>query len=87
MPTQKLTHEVLAAALIGFDLQKRNIDGKITELRATLSGGDAKATATAERIPRKRRFPRLRGGGWQSHRRQGIGPCRNCTQSFAVRGQ
>ena len=55
MPTQKLTQEILAAALIGFEEQKRHINAKIAELRAMLSGGGTEATAPAERIPRKRK--------------------------------
>ena len=55
MPTQKFTQEILAAALIGFEEQKRNINAKIAELRAMLSGGGTEAAAAAERIPRKRK--------------------------------
>ena len=56
MPTQKLTHEILAAALIGFEEQKRHINAKIAELRAMLSGGGTDATATAEAPKPKRRL-------------------------------
>ena len=55
MPTQKFMQEILAAALIGFEEQKRNINTKIAELRDMLSGGSAKTAATAERLPRKRK--------------------------------
>jgi len=55
MPTQKFTQEILAAALIGFEQQKRNIGAKIAEIRAMLSGRGTEAAAAAERIPRKRK--------------------------------
>ncbi len=42
MPTQKLTNEVIAAAIEGFDAQKRRIDEQIGELRAMLSGAAQK---------------------------------------------
>ena len=53
MPTQTFTQEILAAAIVGYEAQKRNIDVKIVEIRAMISGGGTEATATAERIPRK----------------------------------
>ena len=37
MPT-KLTHEIITAAIDGFQAQKHHIDAQITELRAMLSG-------------------------------------------------
>ena len=52
MPTQKLTHEILIAAIEGLDAQKTRIDGKIAELRQMLNGGP---TVTSEPAPRKRR--------------------------------
>ena len=55
MPTQKLTQELLAAALVGFEQQKRNINTKIAELRTMLAGGGTEVSATAERNPRKRK--------------------------------
>jgi hypothetical protein len=53
MPTQKLTHEILIAAIEGFDAQKTRIDAKIAELRQMLNGGP---TATSAPAPRKRRM-------------------------------
>ena len=45
MPT-KTTPEILTAAILGFEQQKRQIDAQITDLRSMLSGGPAKAAAT-----------------------------------------
>ena len=55
MPTPKLTTEIIAAAIDGYELQKTRIDTKIAELRALLSGGPAEAAATPEQPKRKRR--------------------------------
>ena len=54
MPT-KLTHEIIAAAILGFEEQKRNIDSQIGELRAILDGAPNSPAATAETPKRKRR--------------------------------
>jgi hypothetical protein len=54
MPT-KLTTEILAAAIEGFEAQKKNIDAQIAELRQTLSGGPADTPATSEAPARKRK--------------------------------
>jgi hypothetical protein len=55
MPKQ-LTPEIINAAILGFEEQKRHIDTQIAELRAMLSGGPAKPTATTpEPAKRKRR--------------------------------
>src|SRR5260370_39960069 len=54
MPIQKLTNEVITAAILGFEEQKRRIDGQIADLRALLSGGPA-ATGGATTRPRGRR--------------------------------
>lgn len=40
MPTQKLTPEIITAAIEGYEHQKLRIDAQITGLRAMLSGGD-----------------------------------------------
>jgi hypothetical protein len=55
MPIQKLTPEIITAAILGFEEQKRQIDAQIAELRAMLSGGPAEAPATPEPTKRKRR--------------------------------
>src|ERR1700722_5699143 len=46
MPTSKLTNEMIEAAILGSEEQKRRIDVQIVELRAMLS--DAPASAPAE---------------------------------------
>jgi len=55
MPKQSLNHSILEAAILGFEAQKKNIDVQIAELKAMLSGGFAKTTATSEAAPRKRK--------------------------------
>jgi hypothetical protein len=55
MPTPKLTPEIITAAILGFEQQKRRIDGQIAELRAMLSGATTQTTATPEPAKRKRR--------------------------------
>src|SRR5438270_85623 len=48
MPTQKLTNEIISAAIEGFEGQKKQIDDQIAELRAMLSGRPAETTTTPE---------------------------------------
>jgi hypothetical protein len=55
MPTQKLTNEIIAAAIEGFEAQKTRIDTQIAGLRAMLSGGSTESTATPEAPTRKRK--------------------------------
>lgn len=55
MPTQKLTAEIITAAIEGFESQQRRIDTQIAELRAMLPGGPAETAATPEAPIRKRR--------------------------------
>jgi hypothetical protein len=45
MPTQKLTNEIVVAAIMGFEEQKRRIDVEIAGLRAMLSGAPVEAAA------------------------------------------
>src|ERR1017187_3438237 len=54
MPT-KLTTEIITAAILGFEEQKRHIDSQIAELRAVLTGGPAAAATTPEPPTRKRK--------------------------------
>jgi hypothetical protein len=54
MPTQKLTNEIIAAAIEGFEAQKKRIDGQIADLRSILIGGTTEAAAASEDAPRKR---------------------------------
>jgi len=55
MPIQKLTPEIITAAILGFEEQKRHIDSKIAELRAMLPGGPAETAATPDAPTRKPR--------------------------------
>ena len=55
MPTQKLTAEILIAAIEGFESQKRRIDVQIAELRTLLDGTRTEPVAAAEAPTRKRR--------------------------------
>ena len=55
MPTPKLNAEIIAAAIEGFESQKRRIDTQIGELRAMLSGGRTEGTTTPEAPTRKRK--------------------------------
>ena len=55
MPTPRLTPELIAAAVEGYESQKTRIDQKIAELRAILSGGPAESAAALEPSTRKRR--------------------------------
>jgi hypothetical protein len=53
MPAQSLTSEIVTAAIDGYEAQKTRIDGKISELRAMLTGASAKSTTAV--VPTKRR--------------------------------
>ena len=55
MPTQRLTPEIIAAAIQGFEEQKRRLDTQIRELRAMLPTGSTASTATPEGSARKGR--------------------------------
>ena len=64
MPTPKLTNEIIAAAVEGYEAQKIRIDGKIAELRAMLAGGSPEGAATSEvpAMKRKKRSEERRVG-------------------------
>jgi hypothetical protein len=53
MPT-KLDNDILAAAIEGFEAQKKRLDAQIAEIRQQLTGGSAQPAATPE-PGRKRR--------------------------------
>ena len=55
MPTQKLTNEIITAAIDGYQFQKARIDAKIAELRSLLTGGPADPAVTPEPPTRKRK--------------------------------
>ena len=55
MPT--LTKQIIAAAILGFEEQKRRLDEQITELRGMLSGTPTASSAapeSAEKRPRRK---------------------------------
>jgi hypothetical protein len=54
MPTQKLTAEIIHAAIEGFESQKRRIDSQIYELRQLLNG-DSAETGTESGTPARKR--------------------------------
>jgi hypothetical protein len=55
MATQKLTKEIIHAAIFGFEEQKRKLDSQIADLRAMLSGASAEPSAVdATRRPRRK---------------------------------
>jgi hypothetical protein len=54
MPTQKLTTEILVAAIEGFEAQKRRIDAQIAEIRQMLDGGRTEPATTPE-VPKSKR--------------------------------
>jgi len=56
MPTQKLTAEIIHAAIEGFESQKRRIDSQIEELRQLLNGGSAEPGAESGSPARKRKI-------------------------------
>jgi hypothetical protein len=47
MATSKLTDEIIDAAILGFEEQKRRLDAQLAELRAMRSGQPVSAPATA----------------------------------------
>ena len=56
MPTTKLTPEIIHAAIKGYELQKAELDGKIADLRAALSGRPPKATFASATPGQSRRL-------------------------------
>jgi hypothetical protein len=54
MPTQKLTTEIIHAAIEGFESQKRRLDSQIAELRHLLHGEPMEAVAASKPPTRKR---------------------------------
>jgi hypothetical protein len=53
MPSQKLTNEIIDAAILGFEEQKRRIDRQINDLRALRSGEPAEPEGEPAK-PRRR---------------------------------
>ena len=56
MPTQKLSPEIINAAIEGFESQKRHIDSQISELQELLHGGPAEVTALPEAAEGRRKM-------------------------------
>jgi hypothetical protein len=54
MAIQRLTNEIMSAAILGFEEQKRRIDVQIAEIRTQLGGGSGQPAAP-ESIARPRR--------------------------------
>jgi len=54
MASAKLTPEIIAAAVEGYEAQKVRIDAKIAELHGMLPGGSPEAAATLDAPTRKR---------------------------------
>ena len=54
MPTLKLTNEIIAAAIEGFEAQKSRIDTQIAELRTLLTGGPGEAAAASDSPGRRK---------------------------------
>ena len=58
---QKLTPEIIIAAIAGFEAQKDNIDSRIAEIRSMLDGGRSEPAATTETVkPRMKRSAAVR---------------------------
>jgi hypothetical protein len=56
MPAQKLNESVILAAINGFELQKSRIDQQISELRATLLGGNTHPATVETALEPKRKI-------------------------------
>jgi len=55
MPIQKLTPEIITAAIQGLESQKEKIEAQLSELRAMLTGSSGKLAATGGPARRQRR--------------------------------
>jgi len=53
MPRQRMTHEIITAAIDGFEAQKKRIDAQIAELREALTGNGARGVAAPEPVRRR----------------------------------
>lgn len=51
---QKLSHEIITAAIAGFEAQKKRIDAQIAELRNILNGERTAEGAPAEAAPKRK---------------------------------
>ena len=75
MPNQRLSPEILTAALIGLEIEKRKLDERIAEVRAMLGGRSSAQERAAEpthkrsvasrrkmALAQKARWARVKGG-------------------------
>jgi hypothetical protein len=53
-PNPKPDHTTLQMALVGYELEKERIMGKIREVQSQLGGGKAAGAAKSEAAPKKR---------------------------------
>jgi hypothetical protein len=53
---KKLNNEILAAAVEGFEAQKKRIDAQIAEVRQLMTGGSAEPAATPEPARKRRKM-------------------------------
>ena len=56
MPTQKLTAEVITAAIEGFEAQKKRINAQIADFRQALADNSALGVAAPEPMRRRRKM-------------------------------
>jgi cell division septum initiation protein DivIVA len=56
MPTNKLTNEIIIAAIEGFEGQRRRLDAQIAELRQMLDGHPTETAAATKAAPPKRKI-------------------------------
>ena len=83
MPT-KLDNEILAAAIAGFEAQKKHIDTQIAEIRQKLGGGSAEPAATPEPGRKRRkmsaagrkRIAEAQRKRWAASRKESVAPAK-----------
>ena len=56
MLIQKMTPDIITAAIDGFEAQKKRIDAQIADLRQALTGNGAHGAAASEPVHRKRKM-------------------------------
>jgi len=56
MPRQRMTHEIITAAIDGFEAQKKRIDAQIADLREALTGNGAHAVGVPESAQPRRKI-------------------------------
>jgi hypothetical protein len=56
MPRQTMTHDIITAAIDGFEAQKKRIDAQIADLRQALTGNGTHALATSEPVRGRRKM-------------------------------